>query len=96
VATSPAFVGRLISRANESDRASLGHFLKKPSHFIEINLQSTPSLSFFPKKNLELYRNKPAVQAFEWAGLPPAQWVLMGRIRPGDVFPYLLIFFFYE
>ena len=57
VATSPAFPGHRIGRADGPDRASLGLFAKKPLNFSRINPQSRPPLSFFFKKALELYRN---------------------------------------
>lgn len=36
-ATSPTIPGRPIGRTDGLDRASLGHFAKKPSDFTEIN-----------------------------------------------------------
>ena len=60
VATSPAFLGRSIGRADGPDRASRGLFSKKTSSFSRINPQYRPPLRFFFKKALELCSPSPA------------------------------------
>ena len=62
MATSAAFRGRPIGRADGPDRTSRGHFSKKPFCFSEINPRSRFSLRIFCKKLLGLFENQPAVQ----------------------------------
>ena len=50
VATSPAFRGRSIGRADGPDRASRGRFTKNSFKFSEINPRSRRPLRFFYKK----------------------------------------------
>jgi len=61
-ATSSAFRGRSIGRADGPDRASRGHFSKKPFYFSEINPRSRVPLRIFCKKLLRFFWNQPAVQ----------------------------------
>ena len=62
VATSAAFRGRPIGHADGSDRASRGHFSKKPFYFSKNNPRSKAPHRIFCKKFLILFRNQPVVQ----------------------------------
>ena len=66
VATSPAFRGRSIGRADGPDRASRGRFMKNPFKFSKINPRSRRSLRIFYKKYLVLFPNQRSVQT-GWA-----------------------------
>ena len=66
VATSPAFRGRSIGRADGLDRASRGRFTKNPFKFSEINPRSRRPLRIFYKKRLVLFPNQRSVQT-GWA-----------------------------
>ena len=62
VATSPAFRGRSIGRADGPDRPILGRFTKNPLKFSEINPHSRRPLRIFYKKRLVLFSNQRSVQ----------------------------------
>jgi len=55
VATSPAFPGRPIGRANGLDLPFPGHFAKKSSDFTEINPQSNLLSQKILQKNPQLF-----------------------------------------
>jgi len=61
-ATSRAFPGRSIGRADGPDRASRSHFTKNPFNCSEINPRYRGTLRIFCKKHLILFPNQPAVQ----------------------------------
>ena len=61
-ATSPAFRGRSIGRADGPDRASRSHFTKNPFNCSEINPRYRGTLRIFCKKHLIIFLNQPAVQ----------------------------------
>ena len=61
-ATSRAFRGRSIGRADGPDRSIRGHFTKNPFYVSEINPRSRGPLIIFCKKHLRLFPNQPAVQ----------------------------------
>jgi hypothetical protein len=64
VATSAAFPGHRMGRADRQDRASHGVFAKKPRILVESTRSSGLLSGFFTKKTLKLYRNQAAIQAF--------------------------------
>ena len=66
VATSSAFRGRSIGRADGPDRASRGRFTKNPFKFSEINPRSRRPLRIFYKKRPVLFPNQRSVQ-IGWA-----------------------------
>ena len=66
VATSPAFRGRSIGRADGPNRVSCGRFTKNPFKFSKINPCSRRSLRNFYKKRLVLFPNQRSVQT-GWA-----------------------------
>ena len=100
VATSPAYPGRRIGRADGLDRPILGHFAKKSSSSGKIQPAVRPPLSeFLAKKPSTFAQIQPTVQAILWAGLPtghgPACLPLkMGQKRPSNPFSFFAFFSF--